>query len=322
MKLDRLSPRSKNEHVAQQESGAWDYEQAFCRNRGLISDADQERLRDSHVAIAGLGGVGGVHLLTLARLGVGKFTIADPDTFEVANFNRQCGASVHTLGKPKAEIMAAEARAINPDAKIRVLVDPITADNVTDFLAGTDIFLDGVDFFAIEARRLLFQTARELGLWGVTAGPIGFSTAWLSFDPCGMSFDRYFDIDDALPQFDQLIAFAVGLAPAATHLRYMDLSKVDLSAGTGPSVSLACQLASGVASAEIIKILLGHGSVRSVPHYQQFDPFVGKLRRGRLWWGNRHPWQRLKRWFLRRRFASKLHAGTLRDGKAGLPAAD
>src|SRR5271165_2808853 len=67
---------------------AWSYDEAFVRNRGLISSEEQRRLRDCRVAIAGMGGVGGVHLATLARLGVGHFTIADPDEFEIANFNR------------------------------------------------------------------------------------------------------------------------------------------------------------------------------------------------------------------------------------------
>src|SRR5688572_27053803 len=95
---------------------AWSYEEAFCRNLGLISREEQQKLRNSRVAIAGMGGVGGVHLLTLARLGIEKFTIADPDEFELANFNRQAGANIETLGQSKAGIMAAQARLINPEA--------------------------------------------------------------------------------------------------------------------------------------------------------------------------------------------------------------
>src|SRR5436190_7249977 len=76
----------------------WSYEEAFRRNRGLCTDNEQHILRNSRVAIAGMGGVGGVHLVTLARLGVGKFTIADPDSFDVVNFNRQYGATMSNLG--------------------------------------------------------------------------------------------------------------------------------------------------------------------------------------------------------------------------------
>jgi molybdopterin/thiamine biosynthesis adenylyltransferase len=282
------------------EPGNGIYDEAFSRNLGLISSLEQERLRSSHVAIAGMGGVGGVHLVTLARLGIGKFSIADPDTFEVGNFNRQVGATTRSVGRGKAEVMAEEARAINPDVKIRVFAEAITPANVDDFLAGTDVYVDGVDFFSINARRLLFRTAQELGIWGVTAAPLGCSTAWLSFDPQGMRFDRYFDFHDGMEVLDQLVAFAVGLAPRATQRAYMDMSKVNLRARTGPSLGLACQLCSGVTAAEIIKIILRRGKVVTAPEYAQFDAFTGQLRRGRLWWGNRNPWQRLKRHYLKR----------------------
>jgi len=278
----------------------WSYEEAFSRNLGLLTQADQEKLRHSHVAIAGMGGVGGVHLMTLTRLGIGKFTIADPDVFEVGNFNRQCGANMRTIGKNKAEVMANEARLVNPEVEIRVLPEAITQQNVSDFLPGADILVDGVDFFSIEARRLLFRSAHELGIWAITAGPIGFSTAWLTFDPNGMTFDRYFDLRDDMERLDQLIALAVGLTPKATQRAYLDLSRVDLQSRRAPCSSLACQLASGVAAAEIAKVLCSRGKVKAAPYYAQLDPFCGRYCHGRMLGGNRNPIQRLKRWWLRR----------------------
>ena len=62
-------------------------------------------------------------------------------------------------------------------------------------------------------RRTLFRRAAERGIWAVTAGPIGCSAAWLVFDPNGMSFDEYFDINDSMSLFSQLVAFSVGLTP-------------------------------------------------------------------------------------------------------------
>ncbi|HEV3021017.1 MAG TPA: hypothetical protein VGX76_01060, partial [Pirellulales bacterium] len=93
----------------------------------------------------------------------------------------------------------------------------------------------------------------------------------------------------------------------------LDLShdKVDIRAAKGPCLSLACQLAAGVVATEVVKILLGRGQVRAAPYYQQFDPFVGKLARGRLPWGNRHPWQRCKRWFVGRRLKRRGLSGDL-----------
>jgi molybdopterin/thiamine biosynthesis adenylyltransferase len=268
-----------------------------------LSEADQEKLRSSRVAIAGLGGVGGVHLVTLARLGIGEFHICDPDAYGVANFNRQYGATVRTLGRNKAEVMAEEVRAINPDAELRVWTDPITPRNVGEFLDGVGLFVDGVDFFAVAVRRLLFREARARGIWAVTAGPIGFSTAWLTFSPTGMSFDEYFDLGDGMSPFEQTVAFLVGLSPRATQRAYVDLTQLDPNSPGGMSAGLACHLASGVVGAEAVKILLGRGGVRPAPGYAQFDAYRGVLRRGRLWWGNRGPLQRLKRWFVRRRAA-------------------
>lgn len=283
------------------DGSAWSYEIAFSRNRGLICAEEQARLRASRIAIVGMGGVGGIHLVTLARLGIGAFHIADPDRFEVANFNRQHGATTRTLGQSKAEVMAREAQAINPEVQLHIFSEAISSANVGAFLEGVDVLVDGIDFFALPTRRLLFQEARRRGIWAVTAGPLGFSTAWLVFSPTGMSFDDYFDMNDRMDALDLIAAFAVGLAPRATHMRYLDLASVDIRSGRGPSAALACQLCAGVTAAELVKILLGRAPIRVAPAYSQFDAYRQVLRKGRLWLGNRHPLQRLKRWVFRRR---------------------
>lgn len=279
----------------------WSYEAAFARHLGLLTPAEQERLRNSRVAIIGMGGVGGVHLMTLARLGIGAFHIADPDEFEIANFNRQYGANIHTLGRPKVEVMAEQARAVNPEIEIRSFREPVSADNIDEFLDGADVLVDGVDFFAMSARRLAFREAHRRGIWSVTAGPHAFGTAWLVFSPSGMSFDEYFDLDDSTSESDQIIAFAVGGTPSPIHLAYLDLKKFfQPQSKAGASVGFACHLASGVVGAEVLKILLNRPGIRPAPYYCQFDAYRQMLRKGRLRWGNRHPLQRIKRWWLKR----------------------
>jgi len=134
----------------------FDYRSAFSRNLGWVTEAEQERLRHRRVAIAGLGGVGGVHLLALTRLGIGKFHIADHDRFELVNFNRQAGATVDTLGRLKVDVMADMARAINPDLDVVKFPDGISASNLDAFLEGVDVFVDGLDFFAFEIREKTF----------------------------------------------------------------------------------------------------------------------------------------------------------------------
>lgn len=285
----------------------WSYQEAFARNLGLISAEEQDRLQASRVAIIGMGGVGGVHLETLARLGIGRFTIADPDTFDVANTNRQYGAKVSTLGRSKTEVMAAAVRDINPEVELRVFPEMIGPENAAEFLRDADLFVDGIDFYSIDVRRLLFRQAASQGIYGITAAPAGFGTAWLIFDPRGLSFDEFFDMADEMDQIDKVVAMAVGVAPKALQSSYMNLRDLNLRAKTAPCCGAACHLACGVVGVEAIKILLHRGRIRPAPYYHQFDPFIGRFVTRRLYWGNRHPWQRLKRWILAKRFREKLN---------------
>ena len=103
-----------------------------------------------------------------------------------------------------------------------------------------------------------------------------------------------------MDSLDRFVAFALGLAPKATHVPYFDFSYVDRESGRGPRVASACRLASGVIGAEAVKILLQRGEVRPAPHYHQFDPYRYLLKHGRLRMGNRGPIQRMKRRVMRK----------------------
>ncbi|MBL0714252.1 MAG: ThiF family adenylyltransferase [Desulfosarcina sp.] len=270
-------------------------EVALGRNIGLFSAAEQERLCNARVAIPGLGGVGGVHLVTMARMGIGGFRLAEFDVFEPANINRQYGAKIEHFGRPKLDTMVEEALAINPFLDLNLFPEGVNEKNVISFLTGADIVVDGMDFFAFETRRLIFNRAREMGIPVITAGPIGFSAALLVFLPDrGMSFDEYFAIDDGMTLEEKLLAFFVGLAPRATQMRYIDPTRIDMRAQQGPSLAAACQLCASVAATEVVRILLERPGIRAAPHYFQYDPMVRQFHRGYLFKGNRHPLQRFK----------------------------
>jgi molybdopterin/thiamine biosynthesis adenylyltransferase len=269
--------------------------EAFERNRGLISCEEQEKLANSFVVIAGCGGVGGFHAHTAARLGIGRFRIADSDTFSVANINRQIGATVQSVGRHKAEVTADMIRSINPDAVVEINPQNITAGDVGDFVKGADLVIDGVDFFALPARRHLFRAAWQANIPALTAAPLGFSGTLHVFARGGMSFDEYFDLHDQQDPFDQLIRFFVGLAPSGLHLPYMDLSSVDIATGRGPSSVLGCQMAASLAGGELVKIFLKRGPALLAPEYLQVDCYRQLLRKRRLRGGNRNWLQRIKR---------------------------
>ncbi|MDA8111949.1 MAG: ThiF family adenylyltransferase [Nitrospiraceae bacterium] len=271
----------------------FDYFQAFSRNIGWVTRQEQERLRKKRVAIAGMGGVGGVHLLTLARLGIGGFNISDLDVFELVNFNRQAGAMMPTLDQPKAETLARMALDINPELDIKIFSQGISRANVEAFLSGADLYVDGMDFFAFEAREAIFSTCHRLRIPATTAGPLGMSAALLNFLPGRMSFEDYF-CWEGQDEEEKSIRFLLGLSPARLQFPYLvDPTAVNLSERRGPSTGMACQLCAGMAATEALKILLGRGKVLSAPWGMQFDAyrnrFVTTWRPG----GNRNPIQKI-----------------------------
>ena len=293
------------------------YRKATARNIGLITEAEQENLRVSTVAIAGMGAVGGNYLLTLARLGVGRFVIADGDVYEPANLHRQAGAFVSTLGRNKAEVMAAMVRDINPDAEIRVLAEPVTAGNVDAFLDGADVVVDGIDFFQLDARRILFEKAREKGLYALTSGPVACGATLQVFDPNGMSFDAYFGIRPDMTRAERLACFIVGLLPKLPKGRNLDMSRVDVLGEKGPALAPAVMLCAGVMGVEVMRVLLKRGSLRCVPHAFHFDALGRQFTRSRHRHGRVRLLDKLARHVLFKRLPAlaTLHRQEL-DGRA------
>jgi len=270
------------------------YDLAFDRNIGWLTDWEQQALRFKRVAIAGMGGVGGVHLLTLARFGIGAFSIADFDCFDLVNFNRQIGANVDTIGRPKAEVLEEMARSINPEVRIRSFDHGIDDSNIDAFLDGVDVFVDGFDYFVLDVRRKVYARCAELGIPALCAAPIGMGVGFLAFLPGGMSFERYFRFEGK-PELEQYLRFLVGLVPRALHRAYLvDPSRLDFAAKRTASTGASCQLCSGVAAINAVKLMLGRDGVAAIPYHHHYDPYVGKFAVSKLRWGNAGPLQSLK----------------------------
>lgn len=251
------------------------------------------------MAIGGLGGVGGVHLLTLARLGIGNFSVADFDTFDVVNFNRQVGASVSSLGRPKIDVMAEMARDINPQMDLRQFPQGVTEDSINDFLDGVDVYVDGLDFFAFEARRMTFAACERKHIPVVTAAPLGLGVASLVFAPGSMSFEEYFGFEGC-DEIEMSIRFLVGLSPAMLQRGYVaDMSRINLAERKGPSCIASCQLCAGVLAVDVLKLLLSRPGIKVAPWGSQFDAYRMKLVTTWRPGGYRNPLQRLTRYLVR-----------------------
>ncbi|MDP1706137.1 MAG: ThiF family adenylyltransferase, partial [Sulfurimicrobium sp.] len=183
----------------------FDYENAFSRNLGIVDSVEHARLRQSTVAIAGMGGVGGDYLISLVRAGVGGFHIAEFDEFELANFNRQYGANTRTLGRRKIEVMLEYALEINPELRVKIFDKGINTGNIDEFLSNVDLIVDGVDVFAVDIHPLLINSASARGLVTIAAVPLGLGAGILAFGPGGMSYDNYFAISPDMSEEEKII---------------------------------------------------------------------------------------------------------------------
>ena len=279
---------------------------AFYRNIGWLTDWKQQTLRSKRVAIAGMGGVGGFHLLTLARLGIGAFSIADFDRFEPANFNRQLGATMANIGRLKAEVMSEMALDINPEIRIARFDHGVDLENIDAFLDGADLFVDGFDFFVLDIRRNVFARCAELGIPAVTAAPVGMGVGFLAFTKEGMGFEDYFRLEGQT-ELRQYVNFLLGVAPSGMHRSYLvDPSRLDFGKRMAPSTVIGSELCASVTAANAVKLLLGRGEVRPAPYHHHFDAYLGKAVVTRLRWGNAGPLQRLKARATTRVFESLL----------------
>lgn len=138
-------------------------EDFLVRSALLIGEEGIEKLAHSHVAVAGIGGVGSYLAEALARSGVGKLTLVDHDVIDQSNINRQIHALHSTVGRKKVEVMAERLRDINPHISLIIKPELITADNAAEIFDGEyDYLLDAVDNVTAKLALILLAREREI----------------------------------------------------------------------------------------------------------------------------------------------------------------
>lgn len=136
------------------------YDEMTTRNLGFVSPEEQVRLREGAVFVAGVGGMGGACVQMLVRAGVGRIAIADLDTFEVSNLNRQLFAFTDTVDRSKAEATAEGLLKINPDLQLEVLGGEWT-DRLETLARDYPVIVNGCDDVAATVE--LYRVARRMG---------------------------------------------------------------------------------------------------------------------------------------------------------------
>lgn len=165
------------------------------RTELLLGEDKMLRLRNSHVLVVGLGGVGAYAAEMICRAGVGQMTIVDADTVQLSNINRQLPALHSTLGRLKAEVLAERFKDINPDLKLNVLSEYLKDERIPELLdsAEFDFVIDAIDTVAPKCYLIYNALQRHLPIVSsMGAGAksditqIRFADLWETYH-CGLS---------------------------------------------------------------------------------------------------------------------------------------
>lgn len=165
------------------------------RTRLLLGEEKSERLRQAHVLVVGVGGVGAYAAEMLCRAGVGRLTLVDADTVQPTDINRQLPALHSTLGQPKVEVLAARFRDINPEVELTVLPVFLKDENIPQLLDADryDFVVDAIDTLApkchliAEALRRHIKIVSSMGAGAKSdITQIRFADIWDTYH-CGLS---------------------------------------------------------------------------------------------------------------------------------------
>lgn len=134
-----------------------DYSLRFGGIARLYGEHGAKIIQNSHFCVVGIGGVGSWAAESLARNGIGQITLIDLDDVCVSNINRQIHALTETIGLSKVEVMAARIKQINPDCKVHIVEDFVTADNLSELMSARfDYVIDAIDSVDIKTRMIGF----------------------------------------------------------------------------------------------------------------------------------------------------------------------
>ena len=260
----------------------------FERNYGFWSADEQQALLSSDIALAGVGGDGYLLGLSLVRMGVARFRIADPEVFEPENFNRVPGANHPNLGRPKVDCFYEDAYAINPAVKVEIFNGGVNTENVTAFMDGADLVIDESELTRLELGTMISDEARRLGIPNLHVMNIGFAAQVFSFDPASRStFRQMIGVDDSV-SLEEVGAMSLDLSTVLPFLPdYLDLTVFEaVNAGAPlPSIVQGVNLASALGTSQAFLHLTARvpGSRRPTPvwfpNVLYIDSLTGQVQR-------------------------------------------
>lgn len=151
------------------------FEQRFGGIGRLYTPEGLARLRQAHICVIGIGGVGSWAVEALARSGIGKITMIDMDDICVTNINRQIHALTGNIGKLKTEVMRDRITLINPECNVQIIDDFLSPDNLAEYLScGYDYVIDAID--SVKTKAALIAYCKRNKIKVISVGGAGGQT--------------------------------------------------------------------------------------------------------------------------------------------------
>jgi molybdopterin/thiamine biosynthesis adenylyltransferase len=171
LKIAGMFDRTLNDiYLRSLEAQIWP--QRYIRNQDTLTLHEQYTLAKSKVAVIGCGGLGGHVLMMLSRIGIGALVIADPDTFDESNLNRQAFADTHTLGMLKTLAAEYSIGLINPAVTVKAFQAAFNQSNASLILGDCDVVVDALD--NLPDRKILILAACQKKIPIVHGAVAGF----------------------------------------------------------------------------------------------------------------------------------------------------
>ena len=253
------------------------YWKIFSRNIGLFTEEEQDKLRRSSIAIAGMGGIGGLLAERLIRLGVGELKIIDPEDFEPTNLNRQLYSSMANIGQNKAEVVYSHMKDINPQARIHYSKTGIkTEDDAKLLVSDCDLVIDEMSGGLLRESILLQRAAREKGIYYIFTSALGFGALVAIFDPEGLTLEEYNHVppDADLNNVELKVTLdrLCPIMPSYARDIPNNIQQGILSGqGPLPVTSIGAGLASLITANEAMNIILKKREIVTAPQYTYID---------------------------------------------------
>lgn len=255
------------------------YHDLTNRNIGFISEAQQKKLSRSHVAVLGLGGLGGIVGEILVRCGIGYMTICDNDIFEPTNLNRQIFSFADTLGEKKTRVAERFFKKINPGVKVRSF-NEITELNIGNILDHIDVVVFAID--DVKAAVITSRHARKHDIPFVDgwALPFGNVRVFTRDTPCLEETYHLSTGNKPLSSLSKQDIKALNLKVLEELTRingimdYFGSHAVErIINGEVPSFAPVVWLNAALMGIEVVKLILNWGKIAKAPPFALYDPF-------------------------------------------------